>query len=174
MEDLQIRLATPQDLNAINEIYNYYVAHSTTTYQTEPETSEDRRAWFQGRGPAHPVTVAECGGEVLGWASLSPFHSRNAYSHTVEDSIYVCHEELRKGIGSALLSDLIQRAAGIGHHTIIAGIDAEQVGSIALHIRFGFKEVAHLHEVGFKFGRWLDVVYLQLLLDGSSDVAEGI
>ena len=174
VEDLRIRLATPQDLNAISEIYNYYVLHSTTTYQTEPETSDDRCAWFQCRGPAHPVTVAECGGEVLGWAALSPFHSRSAYSHTVENSIYVCHEGLRKGIGSALLSDLIQRAAGLGHHTIIAGIDTEQTGSIALHVGFGFEEVAHLHEVGFKFGRWLDVVYLQLLLDGCTDAAEGI
>lgn len=164
VEELQIRPAAPHDLHAINDIYNHYVLHSTTTYQTEPETLNDRCDWFEGRGPAHPVTVAEVGGKILGWGALSPFHPRAAYHHTVEDSIYVCRNELRKGIGRALLADLIERAAQLGHRTIIAGIDTEQVGSIALHGKFGFEQVAHLHEVGFKFGRWLDVVYLQLLL----------
>lgn len=164
MDEPLIRQATACDLDAVNAIYNHYVLKSTTTYQTEPETAEERRAWFEARGPVHPVTVAEAGGEILGWGSLSPFHPRAAYHRTVENSIYVRHDALRRGVGRALLADLIERATDLGHHTIIAGIDTEQTGSIAIHARFGFVEVAQLREVGFKFGRWLDVVYMQRML----------
>ncbi|MHB8900714.1 MAG: GNAT family N-acetyltransferase [Thermoguttaceae bacterium] len=161
MEQLQIRPAAAGDLAAINAIYNHYVIHSTTTYQTDPETAEGRQAWFSARGPAHPVTVAEAGGEVLGWAALSPFRSKAAYRHTVENSVYVRHDARGKGVGGALLSDLVRRAGELGHHSVVAVIDADQAASIALHSRWGFVEVARLREVGFKFGRWLDVVYMQ-------------
>jgi L-amino acid N-acyltransferase YncA len=164
MSDLTIRPATADDLPVINDIYNHYVLHSTATYQEEPEPIEGRRAWFQRHGAAYPVTVAMLDGSVVGWASLSPFHVRSAYRRTVENSVYVRHDLHRRGIGGALLSDLIARARSIGHHTIIAIIAAEQAGSVALHRKAGFTEVAHLREVGFKFGRWLDVVYLQLML----------
>ena len=159
-----IRPATSADLPAINGIYNHYVPVSTCTYQTEPSTPAEREAWFAAHGPQHPVTVAVVGNEIVGWGSLSRFHPRAAYGHTVENSVYVRHDVQRKGVGSALLSDLIARARAAGHHTIVALIDAQQAGSIALHTRFGFAQAAHLKEVGFKFGRWLDVVYLQLLL----------
>lgn len=164
MNDTSIRPATAADLDAIDAIYNHYVLHSTCTYQTEPETPEDRRAWFDRHGPQHPVVVAEARGEVVGWGSLSAYHARAAYCHTVENSVYVRHDALRRGIGNALLEWLIARAKTIGHHTIIAGIDTEQAASIAFHARHGFTEAGRLREVGFKFGRWLDVVYLQLLL----------
>ena len=164
MEPPLIRTATLQDLEAVNAIYNHYVIHSTTTYQMEPETAQDRRTWFEAHGPTHPVTVAETQGEILGWASLSPFHRRAAYCHTVENSVYVRHDALRRGVGSRLLEDLIRRATDIGHHVIIAGIDAEQAGSLRLHARFGFTEVGHLREVGFKLGHWLDVIYMQRIL----------
>jgi phosphinothricin acetyltransferase len=163
MESLAIRLATPADLPAINELYNHYVIHSTCTYQTEPETLEARRNWFERHSAKHPVTVATRGEVVVGWASLSRFHSRAAYANTVENSIYVHHEWHRQGIGGALLDDLIVRARQIGHHTILAGIDAEQAGSLAIHASRGFTEVAHLKQVGYKFSRWLDVIYMQLL-----------
>jgi phosphinothricin acetyltransferase len=114
------------------------------------------------------VTVAESKGEILGWGSLSPFHPREAYHQTVENSIYVRHDALRRGVGSTLLADLIQRATDLGYHTMIAGIDTEQTGSITLHEKFGFEQVAHLKEVGHKFGRWLDVIYLQLMLTAHS------
>ena len=156
--------AVQSDLPAINDIYNYYVLHSTATYQEEPETIQSRAAWFARRGPAHPVTVARIGGAVVGWASLSPFHPRSAYRRTVETSVYVDSSTHRRGIGRALMQDLISRAREAGHHTIIAGIDAEQPPSLALHDSLGFVRIAHLREVGFKFGRWLDVVYLQLML----------
>lgn len=152
------------DLESINAIYNHYVLNSTCTYQTEPETAEDRLAWFNRHGPKHPVVVAEAGGAVLGWGSLSAFHARAAYCHTVEHSIYVRHDVHRQGIGSALLRNLIERAREIGHHTIVGIIDGQQTASIALNAKHGFVEVAHLRQVGFKFGQWLDVVYVQLML----------
>ena len=166
-----IRPATQADLPAINEIYNYFVLHSTCTYQEDPSTPAEREVWFLAHGPQHPITVAELAGEVVGWASLSPFHPRSAYRRTVENSIYVRQDRQRQGIGNALLLDAIERATKLGHHTIIAGIDAEQAGSVHIHQRAGFEQVARLREVGFKFGRWLDVVYLQKLLTSDRAVA---
>ena len=159
-----IRLATPADLPAINEIYNHYVLNSTCTYQEEPSTAAEREVWFLSHGPQHPITVAEIETAVVGWASLSPFHTRSAYRRTVENSVYVRHDRQRQGIGMALLADSVDRARALGHHTIIAGIDREQAASVNIHQRLGFEQVAILREVGFKQGRWLDVVYLQKLL----------
>lgn len=164
MPDLQIRPASVDDLEAINDIYNHYVIHSVTTYQEEPESIESRQAWFARHGNDHPVTVATIGSEIVGWGSLSPFHTRSAYHHTVENSVYVHPQHLRRGIGTALLSDLIRRAIDAQHHSIVALIDAAQAYSIAMHRKMGFVEVAHLKEVGHKFGRWLDVIYLQKML----------
>jgi L-amino acid N-acyltransferase YncA len=165
MSDVTIRLAEALDLGAINDIYNHYVICSTCTYQTEPETPEARRAWFDGHGDKHPITVAvDAAGRVLGWGSLSAFHKRAAYGRTVENSVYVHPEAQRRGIGRALLADLIDRAAALGHHTNIAGIDAEQDASVGLHAAMGFERVALLREVGFKFGRWLHVIYMQRMV----------
>ncbi|MFO1513421.1 MAG: N-acetyltransferase family protein [Verrucomicrobiota bacterium] len=165
-QTIALRSATEADLVAINDIYNYYVQHSTCTYQEEPEPIESRRQWFCHHGGQHPVTVAELKGRVVGWGSLSPYHARSAYRRTVENSVYVHHEHHRCGIGSLLLSDLIARARALSHHAIIAGIDAEQTASVALHTQFHFAKVGCLKQVGFKFGRWLDVIYLELLLGG--------
>jgi phosphinothricin acetyltransferase len=164
MLDIRIRAATAADLRAINDIYNHYVLHSTCTYQEEPEPMAAREAWFAAHGPAHPITVALLDDDVVGWGSLSPYHDRSAYRFSVENSVYVRHDLHRRGIGRALLVDLIERARALDHHTIIAGIDAEQAGSIAIHEVLGFRQVADLREVGFKFGRWLHVRYLQLML----------
>jgi L-amino acid N-acyltransferase len=164
MEGPTIRLATLADLPAINEIYNRYVLNSTCTYDEEPTSAAEREVWFLGHGPQHPITVAERGGEVLGWASLSPFRTRPAYRRTVENSVYVRHDRQRQGTGGALLTDSIDRARALGHHTIIAAIDQEQAASVSIHQRLGFEQVAMLKQVGFKFGRWLDVVYLQKML----------
>jgi L-amino acid N-acyltransferase YncA len=164
MNQLQIRLARESDLPIINDIYNHYVVNSTCTYQMEPEKMEDRARWFAAHGVKHPVTVVEVDGNVLGWGSLSKFHQRAAYQNTVENSIYIYHEQRRKGLGAAILTDQIRRARETGHHTILAIIDADQVGSIGLHEKFGFARAAHLKQLGFKFGRWLDVVYMQLML----------
>lgn len=162
--DVRLRTMTEADLGAVNTIYNHYVVHSTCTYQLELETDAARAAWFHDHGAAHPLLVAEDGARVVGWASLSPFHSRGGYARTVEDSVYVDHQCHRRGIGGALLAELIARGRALGHHLIIAGIDAAQVGSVALHARFGFTEAGRLREAGYKFHRWLDVLYMQLLI----------
>jgi L-amino acid N-acyltransferase YncA len=101
---------------------------------------------------------------VVGWGSLSAYHPRSAYRRTVENSIYVHHEFHRRGIGTHLMDNLIQQTSLRGHHAIIAGIDGEQSASVALHAKFAFVQVGHLRQVGFKFGRWLDVIYMELLL----------
>ncbi len=105
-----IRPATESDLASINDIYNHYVLHSTCTYQEEPEPPAGRRQWFKHHGDKHPVIVAEAGGLVVGWGSLSAYHPRSAYRHTVENSVYVHHQHHRRGIGSLLLRELIVRA----------------------------------------------------------------
>ena len=161
---MTIRHATAADLAAIHDIYNHYVLGSTCTYQTEVEPLSVREAWFAGRGAEHPVTVAELGGAVVGWGALSRFHARSAYARTVENAVYVRHDVHRRGVGRAVLADLIGRAAALGHHTVIALVDAEQAGSLALHERLGFRPAGRLHQAGFKFDRWLDVVYLQRML----------
>jgi phosphinothricin acetyltransferase len=161
---MMIRAATQDDLTAINDIYNYYVSNSTCTYQEEPEKIESRQQWFAKHGARHPITVAEIDGRIVGWGSLSAYHERSAYRNTVENSVYVHPEFHRRGIGAAILADLIVRARAIGHRAIIAGIDAEQTASVALHAKFGFQHVGHLKQVGLKFNRWLDVIYMELFL----------
>jgi L-amino acid N-acyltransferase YncA len=160
-----LRLATTDDLAAINDIYNYYVPRSTCTYQLEPEPFEARQAWFlQHHVETHPLIVAEANGEVVGWGSLSRFHPRAAYAPTVEASVYIRHDQHRRGLGRLILTDLIERARTAGHHSIIGGASADQTASIALQESLGFRQVGRLAEVGYKFDRWLDVVYLQLML----------
>ncbi len=170
MEHAKIRPATINDMPAVNDIYNHYVEHSTSTYQTEPETLEERRAWFSCHGAKHPVLVALLGDEVAAWGSLSRFHPRAAYAHTVENSIYVRHDLQGRGLGSKLLAELIDVAEKLGHRSIIACIDAAQQGSIALHRKHGFADAGRLTEVGFKFGHWLDVVYMQRMVAPATGV----
>ena len=164
MEPIAIRPAIAADLAFINEVYNYYVLHSTCTYQEEPSTDEERRAWFEAHGPRHPVIIAEVDGRPAGWGALSLFHGRAAYRFTVEDSVYVRPNLMRRGIGSAMLRHLIEEARRLGHHSILGVIDCDQTASIALHERFGFFRASQLKEVGYKFGRWLDVVHMELIL----------
>ena len=163
-----IRAATAADLFSINDIYNHFVLHSTCTYQEEQETIDAREKWFRHHGEKHPIVVAEMAGDVVGWGSLSVYRARSAYRQTVEDSVYVRHKHHGCGIGSLILAELISRARALGHHAIIAGIDAEQNASVALHAKFGFERTGCLRQVGFKFGRWLDVIYMELLLQSRS------
>lgn len=163
-QTITTRPATETDLGAINDIYNHYVHHSTCTYQEEPESLESRREWFSHHGEKHPVIVAVMDELVVGWGSLSAYRARSAYRRTVENSIYIHHQHHRRGLGSLVLQELIRRARQLDHHAIIAGIDADHAASVALHARAGFKKVGHLKQVGFKFDRWLDVIYMELIL----------
>jgi L-amino acid N-acyltransferase YncA len=164
MDSISIRLATQADCPAINDIYNYYVIHSTCTYQTEPEPIEGRLAWFANHGPVHPVTVAELNGVIVGWGALSRFHPRAAYARTVENAVYVHHEHHGTGIGKAIMLDLLERASGLQHHTMVALISGEQSASLALHEKLGFVRAGTIKEAGYKMHTWLDVVYLQKML----------
>ena len=164
MSACAIRTATREDAGAINDIQNHYVVHSTATFLTEPLTLEQRLSWLDTRSPAHPVIVAQAGGPVIGWGSLEMFRTRPAYRHSVEFSIYVHHESHRQGIGRALLAELIARARALGHHALIGGCCSESTAVLALLEASGFTRVAHFKEVGYKFGRWLDVVFVELLL----------
>jgi L-amino acid N-acyltransferase len=161
----QIRIASHEDVESIRRIYNHYVTHSTTTYDEIPWTIEDARKWFSAHDAAKPVTVAELDGIIVGYGAIGSFRTRAGYRFTVEHSVYVHSDHQRRGIGSALLRDLIRRARELGYRTVIAGIDGEQQASIALHAKFGFVKVAHLPQIGFKFGRRLDVVFMQLELE---------
>ncbi len=161
MTTAHLRAATESDLAAICAIYNYYVETCTCTYQIEADTLEARRAWWQGRGPRHPVLVAEVEGRVVAWGSLSPFHKREAFALTVENSVYVHHEWQGRGLGRKLLEALLLAGREAGLHTIIAAISADQPASIGLHEKLGFYETGRLREVGRKFGKVLDLVYLQ-------------
>jgi len=158
---LALRPALAADLPTVDRIYNHYVDTSTCTYQLEHAGIAAREAWFAAHGAEHPVIVAELEGSVLGWGSLSTYNPRPGYRFTVEDSVYVDHRFHGRGVGRALLANLIDRAHALGHHTILSFIDAEQTPSVRLHERFGFVEVGRLREVGRKFDRWLDIVYLQ-------------
>ena len=165
---LTIRLATADDLPAINAIYNHYVPISTTTYDIELMSLETRRKWFENRDAIHPVTVAhheDAPSDIVGWGSLHTFRGKPGYRLTVENSVYVHPDRQREGIGSAILLDQIERARALGLHAIIAGIDAEQLPSLALHYKHGFREVGRFGQIGYKFDRWLDVIFMELLLE---------
>jgi L-amino acid N-acyltransferase YncA len=158
------RSASSDDLTAMSAIYNHYVATSTCTFAVEPETLDDRRNWFDDRPAIHPVLVAEENGNVIAWASLSAWNKRCAYAQTVESSVYVQHAYHRRGLGKSLMERLLTMAVDLKLHSVIAGVCSEQLPSIILHQQLGFAEVARFREVGFKFGRWLDVVYLQKMM----------
>jgi phosphinothricin acetyltransferase len=162
--EIRIRNATENDLFHINDIYNYYVVNSTATFQTSLESLDERIIWFREHNDMYPVIIAESDDKIAGWASISKFKKREAYKPTVENSIYINHDYLFQGIGTVLLREVINLAKFSGYHSIIAGISADQEVSVILHKNHGFAEVARLKEVGFKFNKWLDVVYYQLLL----------
>jgi phosphinothricin acetyltransferase len=163
---MDVRSATEADLPAILAIYNHCVLHSTCTADYQPQTLEQRREWFELRVRANlPVLVAVGeAGQIAGWAALNPYHVRPGYRFSVENSVYIHHEQRARGIGRLLLERLIADARALGYHTIIAGIDSENHASLRLHERLGFHHVAHLSQVIYKFERWLDVIYMQLLL----------
>ncbi|NMJ44130.1 N-acetyltransferase [Roseomonas sp. JC162] len=163
---MPIRPATEADLPAITAIYNEVIATSTAIYMDDPVSLEDRRAWFAARQSAgYPVLVADDGNGVLGLATFGDFRAFPGYRHTVEHSVHIRADARGKGLGTSLVGALFDPAVALGKHVMIAGIDASNEGSIRMHERLGFVRGAVLHEVGRKFGRWLDLLFMEKILD---------
>jgi len=159
-----VRDAVAGDAGALMAIYNREVLESTATLDAEPRTLLQQQDWLAERSGGHAVLVAVIDDQVVGFASLSSFKTRAAYRPTVENSIYVDRDFHRRGIGRVLMAEIIERARLHGFHSIIARIAEGNPGSIALHESFGYRVVGVELEVGRKFGRWLDVTELQLML----------
>lgn len=169
-----IREAREADVPALLAIYNHVIHHTTAVYAYEPQTLAARRAWYAEKLAAgYPVFVAEEAGKVIGFSSYGPFRAWPAYKYTIENSVYVTEEQRGKGIGKLLIRPLIESARAKGYHAIIAGIDASNGASLRLHGSFGFLEVAHFKQVGYKFGRWLDLKFMELLLETPERPTEG-
>ena len=164
-----VREAVESDLPALLAIYNEVIAISTAVYTLEPSTIEDRRAWFSSRyASGFPVLVAANSGsnDVLGFASFGDWRGAwPGYLYTVEHTVHVRRDVRGQGVGSTLVEALFPRAVALGKHVMIGGIDAANEASIRFHERLGFERVAYFREVGHKFGRWLDLVFMQRFLD---------
>jgi L-amino acid N-acyltransferase YncA len=158
-----IRAAAASDIDAIVHIYAHHVKHGTGTFETDPpDSSEIGRRWTEVTARGLPWLVADDDGEVVGYAYAGPYRPRLAYRHTVEDSIYVRADRLGSGVGRLLMPALISAAQERGMRQMIAVIgDSGDQASIHLHRSFGFRDAGLLKDVGFKFGRWLDTVFMQ-------------
>ncbi|WP_395330637.1 N-acetyltransferase family protein [Novosphingobium sp. BL-8H] len=164
---MNLRDAGPGDVAGITAIYNHAVANTTAVWNETPVDHANRAAWLVDRqGAGYPVLVAEDADEsVVGYASFGDWRAWSGYRHTVEHSVYVRVDQRGNGIGKALMLALIERARASGKHVMVAGIEAGNTASIALHEKLGFESVGLLKQVGAKFGGWLDLAFLQLTLD---------
>lgn len=160
-----MRLATLEDAEATREIYNHEVMTSTATFDLVPRSLAEQHNWIGVRSGAHAVVVAEVDGAVVGFGSLSPWRDRPAYATSVEDSVYVHRGQRGRGVGRALLAELIDIARAHGFHAVFARIVGGHEASVALHKTLGFELVGTERQVGRKFGRWLDVVVMERMLD---------
>jgi len=163
---MEVRDASVDDLPGILAIFNEVIANSTAVWFDTLENLEGRRQWFEARhARGFPILVAVEAGDMLGYSTFGDFRAWHGYRHTVEHSIHVRADSRRAGIGRILLSALIERATASRAHVMVGAIEASNHASLALHMGLGFKEVARMPEVGCKFGRWLDLVLVQRLLD---------
>ena len=164
---LEIRHAETADLEAMLAIYNDAILNTTAVYDYQPRPSDLQRQWFEAKQAQRlPVFVAHDGATIIGFGSFGPFRPWPAYQFTVENSLYVDSIYRRKGAGTALLASLVSAARTAGYHAMVAGIDATNEASLALHRKAGFQPVAHFREVGWKFERWLDLVFMERMLGG--------
>jgi L-amino acid N-acyltransferase len=161
---MDVRVARADDAEAMRAIYNVEVETSTVTFDLVPRSLADQRAWLAARSGAHSALVAVEEDEVVGFASLSPYKERPAYSTSVEDSVYVHRSHQGRGIGNVLLGELMATAQASGFHAVFARIVGGHEASIGLHAAHGFEIIGTEREVGRKFGKWLDVVVMERLL----------
>lgn len=166
LTNMQIREAEHKDLNIILEIMNDAIINTTSIYDYKTRNYEFAENWFDKKHLDNmPLLVAEINGTAVAYGSYGIFRAWEAYKFSVEHSIYVQHDFQGQGIGRQLLIALIERAKKDGFHTMIAGIDAENQKSYEFHKKMGFVEVGKFKEVGYKFDRWLDLVFMQLILN---------
>jgi L-amino acid N-acyltransferase len=170
---ISIRRADEGDLADILRIYNQAIEKTTAVFEYRPHTIEMRRDWFRAKHAASlPVLAAVESGVVVGFASYGPFRAWPAYKYSVELSVYVDERARGRGIGTALVQALLDHARSQELHVVMAGITSDNTVSLRLHEKLGFVEVAHIREVGYKFGRWLDLKLLQIVLDGPREPAD--
>jgi phosphinothricin acetyltransferase len=167
---MRIREAESRDIGGILEIYNDAVLNTTAIWNDVIVDAANRAEWLADRKRlGYPVVVAvDDADAIIGYASFGDWRAWDGYRHTVEHSIYVHRERRGIGIGAALMTALIDRAKTIGKHVMVAGIEANNMGSIRLHEKVGFERTGHLKEVGAKFGKWLDLVFMQMKLDSAA------
>jgi L-amino acid N-acyltransferase YncA len=165
----------PRHLEAIRAIFNEAIVKTTALYEYQPRSAETVAAWYAAKRAAGlPLLVAEDDdGRLLGFATYGPFRAFPAYKFTVEHSVYVDFRQRGRGIGRQLLAALIEAAQAQGCHCLVGVIDAQNAGSIALHEKLGFTHGGGLRQAGFKFGRWLDLVFYQLLLPTPAEPVDG-
>ncbi len=156
-----IRAAQRSDAEAMREIYNEAVRTTTATFDTEPRSLDEQVDWLDHHDATHAVLVAELDGTVVGWASLSPWSDRGAYDRTAEISVYVGSRWRGRGVGRALIRGILTAAQECHLHTILARVVVGNPVSRSLHVTAGFKPVGVMHEVGYKFDRFLDVELLE-------------
>jgi L-amino acid N-acyltransferase len=162
MEPIAIRGASSADVPAITEIYNRVIETSTAVFSDTPVTEADRLAWLEGRRDrGFPVLVARDRGHTVAFASYGDFRAWPGYRTTVEHSVHVAESHRRQGLGRRLVEALVEHAGHAGLHVMVAGIDADNGASLALHESLGFERVAHMPEVARKFDRWIDLLLLQ-------------
>jgi L-amino acid N-acyltransferase YncA len=162
--------ASRQDLPEILAIYNEVIRNSTAVYSEEEFTPARGDTWFDGKmGQGFPLIVMRGASGITGFGTFGEFRTWPCYRHSVEHSVHVRSDCRGQGIGRALVVELLARAAASSKHVMIAGIDADNAVSIGLHRSLGFTRVGHFHEVGFKFGRWLDLVFMQCILPPTVD-----
>jgi L-amino acid N-acyltransferase YncA len=160
-----IRPANESDVPAILVIYNQIVATSTAIYNDQPVTFEDRLSWFRSRmSSRYPVIVAEVEDKIAGFASFGDFRSWPGYRFSVEHTVHIDHAHRGRGIGKQLLLALIPIARQLGKHAMVGAVDAENPISIRLHESLGFERVAHFKQIGYKFDRWLDLIFFEKIL----------
>lgn len=164
-----IRDALIDDLPAITAIYNEAILKTVATFDTEPKTQDEQKAWFMEHGMTNPIVVAEESGVIVGWAALSKWSDRYAYSDAAEISLYVKKDHQGKGIGRKLMKAVLDRGQKAGLHTVLARIAEGNEISVHLHQAMGFKHIGIMKEVGRKFGRRLDVYLMQKLYDSGKD-----
>ena len=160
-----IRPVNLNDVEELLEIYNYYVINSIITFDIEPLTLEIFKEKVERISKIYPFIVFEENNEILGYAYGSQWRSKPAYNHAVESTVYIKHNTQGKQIGTKLYAELLKQLKQQNFHTVIGGLTLPNDASVRLHKKFGFKEVAHFKQVGYKFNKWLDVGFWQLTFD---------